>query len=161
MWSYTDTKNFSTSYSTNTTTTTRNNNNNNDNNEQPYGLTDTYLHLASSAPLLSPAPAAVAPVYALYSSASHPFSPAASVHAPGESKIQGSIREAKQVYAFACVKKDKKVYLTLLSGVRIQPNAAAHSKEKCWRARIFSFGKSAEKKNEERECTKRGKSSNP
>lgn len=112
----------------------------------PCDQTDTCLHLASSVPSLSPAPASVAPVYALCSGASHPFSPAASAHAPREYKIQGSIREAKCAWAcvcaiacmylcvcaHACVKTDKKVYLTLPSSIRIQPNAAVHSKESAW-----------------------------
>lgn len=68
----------------------------------PYDQTDTCLHLASSVPLLSPAPACAAPIYALCSGASHPFSPAANAHAPRKSKIQGSIRR-KSVRMHLCV----------------------------------------------------------
>lgn len=51
-------------------------------------------------------------------------------------KFKGALGK-KNVCVCVCEKTDKKVYLTLLSCVRIQPNAAVHSKEKCLRARIF------------------------
>lgn len=59
----------------------------------PCDQIDTYLHLASSVPLLSPVLVSVAPVYALCSGASRPFSPAASARAPREPEIQGTVRD--------------------------------------------------------------------
>lgn len=69
----------------------------------PCDQIDTYLHLASSVLLLSPVLVSVAPVYALCSGASRPFSPAASARAPREPKIQGTVRGMH-----VCVEKQTK-----------------------------------------------------